>query len=322
MSELGAFLTGVANAIREKKETTAPIPAQNFASEIRSIEGGSKVTDIPLTLTENGTTEAPEGVRYTPITVDIPKPTLNPPSIEFNANGGYMYILDGANGNFSEGYQLYINGEQSTVLTSTNIKMQDYGIGETDEVGIVAKSALFNNSPMATARWSDLELGTIGLTYSGNTWVADRPAYYPADADVIYVASIVNGVTITKVANSAFANDNVRRTVYLPNSITTVDYNFMSKSGNKTIVFGTGISTIGVGFLAQIQRYSTVTIDLRKALQIPTLSQAIALVNYVDYKIVVRDDMYDDIRVATNWSATPNIFVKASIYEAQQGGVL
>ena len=144
MSESGTFLTGVANAIREKKETTAPIPAKNFASEIRSIEGGSKVTDIPLTITENNTEIIPpEGIRYTPITVSIPetyqekrivptkeeqvvaddrynalsqvivepipedyvnknevqKPTLNAPKIEFNANGGYMYIIDGKNGN-------------------------------------------------------------------------------------------------------------------------------------------------------------------------------------------------------------------------------
>lgn len=40
MPQLKPFLTGIANAIRTKKGTTAPINAQNFASEIESIEGG------------------------------------------------------------------------------------------------------------------------------------------------------------------------------------------------------------------------------------------------------------------------------------------
>jgi hypothetical protein len=39
--ELAPFLTNIANAIRTKKGTTAQINAQDFASEIESIEGGS-----------------------------------------------------------------------------------------------------------------------------------------------------------------------------------------------------------------------------------------------------------------------------------------
>ena len=41
MANLNEFLTNIANAIRSKKGTTSPINAQNFASEIESIETGS-----------------------------------------------------------------------------------------------------------------------------------------------------------------------------------------------------------------------------------------------------------------------------------------
>ena len=41
-SNLSQFLTDVADAIRTKKETTEPIPAANFDTEILSIETGSQ----------------------------------------------------------------------------------------------------------------------------------------------------------------------------------------------------------------------------------------------------------------------------------------
>lgn len=41
MANLNEFLKGIADAIRSKKGTTSPINAQNFASEISSIETGS-----------------------------------------------------------------------------------------------------------------------------------------------------------------------------------------------------------------------------------------------------------------------------------------
>lgn len=357
MSELGTFLTGVANAIREKKETTAPIPAKNFASEIRSIEGGSKVTDIPLTITENNTEIIPpEGIRYPPITVSIPetyqekrivptkeeqvvvaddrynalsqvivepipedyvnknevqKPTLNAPKIEFNANGGYMYIIDGKNGNFSKEYELYLNGEKTTTFTATSIKMQDYGIAETDEIGIVAKGDLFNDSPMATARWSDLELGTIGLSYDNIylTWISNT-----VTASDIYVASIVNGIVITKVKAGAQLGSN--KTIYLPNSMTEIEWVVgVSTDANLTIVFGTDISTIGTAFL--LKATGTNILDLRKARKLPSLS-----INCNFTKAIVPDEMYDTAIVATNWSAHASKIIKGSIWEAQQGGTV
>jgi len=51
---LNSFLTSIANAIRNKKGTTEPINASNFASEIESIEvGGAGVSVFEGTTDEN-----------------------------------------------------------------------------------------------------------------------------------------------------------------------------------------------------------------------------------------------------------------------------
>ena len=48
-SNLSNFLGDVADAIRTKKETTEPIPAENFDQEILSIEGGTDTSDATAT---------------------------------------------------------------------------------------------------------------------------------------------------------------------------------------------------------------------------------------------------------------------------------
>lgn len=63
MSTLNEYLTSIANAIRKKKGTTAPINAQDFASEIESIETGG-ATMITFTLGTIGTFEAEEGMTW------------------------------------------------------------------------------------------------------------------------------------------------------------------------------------------------------------------------------------------------------------------
>ena len=242
---------------------------------------------------------------------------LNAPEIYLNANGGYLGILDGLNGNFTDKYELYLNGEFSQELTGTYFAMQDLGITETDEIGIVAVGDMFNNSPIATARWSDLELGTIGLTYNGNRWTIGLGNVDASIAD-IYVASVVNGIVITVVSSGVMANDTTKRKVYLANSIRFIDYNFCRRAGNKTVVLGADVNEIATGCFVECS--TGMVLDMRRVLQIPVLKGVIGASGSSTYTIVVRDDMYDDIILETNWSNSANNFVKGSIWEAQQGG--
>ena len=61
ISNLSSFLTDVADAIREKKGTQNQIPAENFDTEIKSIETGTKINNQDKDITKNGTYTADEG---------------------------------------------------------------------------------------------------------------------------------------------------------------------------------------------------------------------------------------------------------------------
>ena len=45
---LSTYLTGIADAIREKKGTSEPINAQNFATEIKGIETGGNDEELNI----------------------------------------------------------------------------------------------------------------------------------------------------------------------------------------------------------------------------------------------------------------------------------
>lgn len=68
-------LTGIANAIRAKTGGSAAMTPAQMATEIGSISGGSSITVEPLTVTQNGTTTAPSGKAYSPVTVNVPQPS-------------------------------------------------------------------------------------------------------------------------------------------------------------------------------------------------------------------------------------------------------
>ena len=53
--QLAPFLTNIANAIRKKKGTTAPINAQDFAKEIESIETAAKGYTLTMNVSSNNT---------------------------------------------------------------------------------------------------------------------------------------------------------------------------------------------------------------------------------------------------------------------------
>ena len=85
-------LTSVANAIRTKGETSAPLAFPNgFVSAIEDIPTGGGGAEVqPLNVMENGTYTAPEGTAYSPVVVNIPIP--NPSDYIYQDNEGYVIL--------------------------------------------------------------------------------------------------------------------------------------------------------------------------------------------------------------------------------------
>ena len=80
-----ATLTGIADAVREKKGTTDLIQVSNLATEISNIQGGGTVEE--LTITSNGTYNPPTGIDgYAPVVVNVPQDG-GPPESAFNITG-------------------------------------------------------------------------------------------------------------------------------------------------------------------------------------------------------------------------------------------
>ena len=85
-------LTSVANAIRTKGETSAPLAFPNgFVSAIEDIPTGGGGAEVqPLNVMENGTYTAPEGTAYSPVVVNVPIP--NPSDYIYQDNEGYVIL--------------------------------------------------------------------------------------------------------------------------------------------------------------------------------------------------------------------------------------
>ena len=80
-----ATLTGIADAVREKKGTTDLIQVSNLATEISNIQGGGTVEE--LTITSNGTYNPPTGIDgYAPVVVNVPQDG-SPPAEAFVLTG-------------------------------------------------------------------------------------------------------------------------------------------------------------------------------------------------------------------------------------------
>ena len=90
---LTEFLTGIADAIRAKKGTTAPIPAANFAEEIASIQGGGEAPVLsPLEVSQNGVYVPDKGVDgFSQITVNVQQN----PELEYIEPTAAPYIKTG-----------------------------------------------------------------------------------------------------------------------------------------------------------------------------------------------------------------------------------
>ena len=86
-----ATLTGIADAVREKKGTTDLIQVSNLATEISNIQGGGTVEE--LTITSNGTYNPPTGIDgFAPVVVNVPQDGA-PTAGELTFSGDCSYLF-------------------------------------------------------------------------------------------------------------------------------------------------------------------------------------------------------------------------------------
>lgn len=84
-------LTSIADAVRAKTGTTDPIKVSDIPTEISKISGGGEPVITELTVTQNGTYTASDGVDgYSPVTVNVPQDG-SPPASAFAISGDCDY---------------------------------------------------------------------------------------------------------------------------------------------------------------------------------------------------------------------------------------
>ena len=133
-----ATLTGIADAVREKKGTTDLIQVSNLATEISNIQGGGTVEE--LTITSNGTYNPPTGIDgFAPIVVNVPQDG-SPPESAFNITGDCSYRFANKNWNWfiekygnqittnkiTNAYYLFYNNRITSIPFTINVEAEDY----------------------------------------------------------------------------------------------------------------------------------------------------------------------------------------------------
>lgn len=176
ISNLSTFLGDVANAIRTKKETTEQIPAENFDTEILSIETGTEINNQDKEIVENGNYTADEG--YTGlgnVSVNVPQKIRMYASVEEMNND-----TDGNDGDIAMVYDMSevpITTDGTNILANGLLLPKELPLGLT-ETSIKAYTDI-DYSPRGTAKpyyatmtfgGSSFKTGMLGSSDGGNVF--------------------------------------------------------------------------------------------------------------------------------------------------------
>lgn len=134
------------------------LQGKTFA-EATSGGGGSGITVEPITITQNGTTTAPSGKAYSPITVNVPKEVvLSVPvlpdgfTIEKNASQGGSLVIRSSTA-FS-----YFSVNPEATYKDGGLDVTDASLGNTDRNDYICIFRDSNyNTLIGMGRWRDYE---------------------------------------------------------------------------------------------------------------------------------------------------------------------
>lgn len=286
---LNTFLTAIADSIREKKQTTDKIKAIDFPTEISTIQAGTGASSLKL---------------YTP-------------SISLDNAQGVLTITDTANGAFVDAYELYINDELISEVTSKTLNLSNYiKNGGVYTFKVLAKGEGLESSDFSnivTFAISDTNDGTPGLSYSTNkygathTWYSILAGIGTASESDIIVADYFEELPVQQVSSEAFKGNTFITSVICCDTI--------KKIINSAFKDCTSLKSITMGINTQIEAdvFSGCTalkrIDYSK-------SNSVARCDWhglnnipSDVQIKVPANLIDEWKTATNWSEHAEKFV-------------
>lgn len=189
MSELNSFLTGIADAIRTKNETTEPINAQNFANEILNIKTGD--------------TETEDGI----IDRTITKITNN--RVEKIGSYAFVYCSNLTEANFPNCSRLYEYAFSGTSISKITLsKCLEIGRGVFSD----CKKLEECNLPECS------KIDSYAFGYCSNLSIVNIPKCTSIGNNAFYNTKIQN-ISIpqcSKIEYSAFANATFLTDIYAP----------------------------------------------------------------------------------------------------------
>lgn len=344
-SNLTDFLTDVADAIREKKGTTAKINPQDFSSEIASIEtggGDTPSTDIPV---------IGDGKTYLYIKI-AEKGKMTIP-LYFSQTVSNGVIIDWGDGSATQ--TLSNTGTLNTTHTYSDtgeyvISLNPtsgctLGLGRNRDSYCVLGST-GNNGRVYCNMLKAVEIGSgikkidnyafsfcISLSSvvisEGVTGIGSQAFYY-----CYSLSNVVIPNSITSIGSYAFYYCYSLSSVVLPSNVSTDDYAFGNCVTLSSVVIPEGVIKFGgsmfyycyslssIVFPSDIKSMSTQMFyncygmayyDFRAVKKVPTMAYTNVFYNIPsDCKMIIPDELYDTWTTATNWASHASKMVKAS----------
>ena len=278
-NNLKDFVTGIADAIREKKGTTELINPQDFENEIRTIQTGSDPAggkSLAAQIIDKSVTDVTAG--------DLEGATKIG-DYAFNGCKGLtsVTIPDSVT---SIGNEAFCN---CAGLTSITIP---------DSVTSIGDRAFYYCT------------GLTSISIPSSVSSIGEYAFYYCDG----LTSVTIGSGVTIIRNYAFSYCRRLTSITIPDSVKTIQsWAFYYCDRLTSVKFMGQPPTIQSNTFYRCN--SVAKYDFRGATSVPTLSSTQSLGHASGCQIVVPDSLYDSWQQATNWVAlTDVVWVKASEY--------